>query len=295
MNSTNRTIAGTLLFLAVGLLPRAAEAGSRPAVGQAAPDVSAKEWLNAEEAPTLAGLRGKIVVVEFWATWCPPCRASIPHLVKLHEDYKDKGVVVIGLTSEDRKKAKIDAFAKRMKMTYIVGTGSRSNSAYGVRGIPSAFLVDPEGKVLWSGHPMGGLDTAIEEAVKKFPDAAKPAEKGEEKKAEPVDPVRAAAEPILANLLAGLKGNSYSRFSRDFDEKMKKSIPDEEAFRTRASQIWRTLGDSKSHVYLGSLKKGEATLVLWKASFTKTTDDVLVKLVLSKKDEKKLVSGLWFE
>lgn len=134
------------------------------------PEINAVRWLNTEQNPvTLAGLRGKVVVVEFWATWCPPCRASIPHLVKLHNKYKDEGVVIIGLTDEDYDRAKIGEFVQKMNMTYIVGTGSTSGPEYGVRGIPHAVVVGRDGRQVWRGHPMSGLEAAIETALGRAP------------------------------------------------------------------------------------------------------------------------------
>ena len=135
-------------------------------VGKPAPEIMAAYWLNSQ-ALTLAGLRGKIVVVEFWATWCPPCRASIPHLIEMNHKVAGKGVVFIGLTDEDRKT--VEPFAREMKMDYAVGGGSKTGGVYGVRGIPHAFIVDPSGTVAWEGHPMAGLDGALEEQLKKTP------------------------------------------------------------------------------------------------------------------------------
>lgn len=140
-------------------------------VGQAAPEISAKSWFNGPANLSLAKLRGKIVVVEFWATWCPPCRKSIPHLNELQKQWAKKGVVIIGLT--DEHKAKIKQFMKSQPMNYVVGTGSNDSGQYGVRGIPHAFVVDPEGTVVWRGHPMSGLDAAIEKAYETAPPTKK--------------------------------------------------------------------------------------------------------------------------
>ena len=60
-----------------------------------------------------------------------------------------------------------------MKINYIRGTGSNSGTDYGVSGIPHAFVISPKGKILWRGHPMSGLDKAIKDAIKKYPEAAK--------------------------------------------------------------------------------------------------------------------------
>lgn len=141
-----------------------------PPAEPAVPEINAVRWLNTEVNPvTLAGLHGKVVVLEFWATWCGPCRASIPHLVELHDKYKGEGVVIIGLTDEDYDRAKIGEFMEKMKMTYIVGTGSTSGQDYGVRGIPHAVVIGRDGRQVWRGHPMGKLGDAIETALGRPP------------------------------------------------------------------------------------------------------------------------------
>jgi len=136
-------------------------------VGKAAPEVSAQDWLN---SPPLAlqALRGKIVIVEFWATWCPPCRKSIPHLIELYKKFSGQGVVIMGLT--DEPKAKVEPFAKDMGMIYPVGCGSKSSGAYGVTGIPHAAIVDTAGNVVWEGHPMQpDFESTLEAQIKKTP------------------------------------------------------------------------------------------------------------------------------
>jgi len=131
-----------------------------------APEIRAGYWLNT--APlTLADLRGKIVVLEFWATWCGPCLKTIPHLIKIYKKYKDKGVAFVSLTNEPRRK--VEPFVEKMKMPYPIGGSSPTGRAYGVRGIPHAFIIDPSGKVVAQGHPMGGLEQALKRQLKKTP------------------------------------------------------------------------------------------------------------------------------
>ena len=129
--------------------------------GGEAPEVSAGTWINTDGFK-LADHKDKIVVVEFWATWCPPCRTSIPHLKTLHHEYKDKGVVLVSLSNEPADT--INEFNKKAGMDWIVGAESNAGSAYGVSGIPSAFIV-VDGKIVWNGHPMGGLDAEIKKLV----------------------------------------------------------------------------------------------------------------------------------
>ncbi len=135
--------------------------GCTQGTGGPAPEVSAGRWFNTDGFK-IADHQDKIVVVEFWATWCPPCRKAIPHLQKLHDTYKDKGVFLVSLTNEPA--ATIEEFNKKANMTWIVGAESNSGSAYGVSGIPAAFLV-VDGKIVWNGHPMGGLDAELEKHV----------------------------------------------------------------------------------------------------------------------------------
>ena len=96
---------------------------------------------------------GKPMLLEFWATWCPPCRESIPHLNEIHAKYKDRGLVVVGVT--DEPSAVIRKFQKDVAMDYAVATdtGGRLSEKMGINGIPHAFLVDKEGKIVWEGHP----------------------------------------------------------------------------------------------------------------------------------------------
>jgi len=161
-----RTLAFLAAAMAAGLA--AAQAPAQGLVGKPAPEIAAQDWLNSPPL-SLQAAKGKIVVVEFWATWCPPCRASIPHLIEMFKAYSPKGVVFMGLT--DEPKATVEPFAKEMKMIYPVGCGSQSAGAYGVRGIPHAFIIDPSGNVAWEGHPMAGLDKALEAQLAKTPPA----------------------------------------------------------------------------------------------------------------------------
>jgi cytochrome c biogenesis protein CcmG/thiol:disulfide interchange protein DsbE len=108
---------------------------------------------------------GKPLLLEFWATWCPPCRTSIPHLNEIHAKYKDRGLLVVGVTDEPN--AVIKKFQKEVPMDYAVATdtGGRLNEKMGISGIPHAFLVNKSGEIVWQGHPNRLTDADIEKIL----------------------------------------------------------------------------------------------------------------------------------
>ena len=135
-----------------------------PEIGKMAPEISAKAWINLKEPTTLAKLRGKVVIVEFWATWCGPCVEGIPHLNELQRKYAGKEVQLLSLVEEGH--ATMDKFLKRKAVEYPIGLESGALQAYGVHSIPHAFVVDKTGKIAWHGHPAGGeMEPAVAAAL----------------------------------------------------------------------------------------------------------------------------------
>jgi len=106
--------------------------------------------------------------------------------------------------------------------------------------------------------------------------------------------VRSIAGPILDNILKGMKKDDYTIWSQDFDVVMKESFSEEKFHKTN-QQILNQFGEYVSREYLGFLKKGSMTMVLWKSRFDDIADDVLITLVVSKRGDKYKVTGLWFE
>lgn len=135
-------------------------------VGDPAPKLGSGEWVQGE--PVGGFDKDHTYVVEFWATWCGPCRATIPHLDEMHETLKDKGVIFIGQDCWEREEDKVKPFIAEMgeKMSYRVVMDKDSYmadnwmKAAGQNGIPTAFVVNKESKVAWIGHP-ATLTTAI--------------------------------------------------------------------------------------------------------------------------------------
>jgi len=139
-------------------------------------DVGAKPeytLTNAVDGQTMSNedLQGKIVVMDFWATWCGPCMAAMPHMLKVQEEYRDKGVQIVGIS--------LDKDAETLKGTIKEHGLSWPNhydedrtitTQFGVKGIPTIYIMSPEGVVLWRGHP-SAMDAALEQALADFPTA----------------------------------------------------------------------------------------------------------------------------
>jgi thiol-disulfide isomerase/thioredoxin len=144
-------------------------AAANLAIGDPAPPIAVKEWIKGGPVDISAGKGKNIYVVEFWATWCAPCRETIPHMTDLQKKYRDRGVLVVGLT--DEAPSLVKTFVQKMgeKMDYAVGIDEREKAfkaymtPFDQDGIPHAFIVDKDGHLVWHGHPLGGLDKALEE------------------------------------------------------------------------------------------------------------------------------------
>lgn len=115
------------------------------------------------EKPELAG---KALILEFWATWCDPCRDSIPHLNEFAKAYQDKGLVVIGVTKEDE--TPVRDFVKEVPIRYFIGRDPAAALAghFGITIIPHAMIVDKNGKITWEGHPLTMQPGDIEAALR---------------------------------------------------------------------------------------------------------------------------------
>lgn len=101
--------------------------------------------LDGEEY-TLSKLKGKVVIVDFWATWCPPCRREVPHLVNYYNKYKDKGLIVLGVSAEDQQT--LDTFRKENNVTYPILLGTNDVfKKFEVRSIPHTLFIDRKGNV----------------------------------------------------------------------------------------------------------------------------------------------------
>ncbi len=118
-----------------------------PLLGRRAPDF-ALQTLDGSRTVRLSDLRGQVVVINFWASWCRDCRVEHPALTEAWQRYRDSGAVVLGIAFQDRK-GDSTAFARELSIDYplLQDPDSRTALAYGVYGIPETFFVSPDGRV----------------------------------------------------------------------------------------------------------------------------------------------------
>jgi peroxiredoxin len=119
----------------------------------------------------LSDFEGKIVLLDFWATWCPPCVQEIPGFIKLHEKYKDKGVAVVGVSLDQGGWQAVKPFIEKHKVTYPIVLGNMEVAqAYEIQPIPTTFILDPSGKIvntLIGYHPPEVFEKEIEALLEK--------------------------------------------------------------------------------------------------------------------------------
>jgi thiol-disulfide isomerase/thioredoxin len=155
----------TLALALVTTLSGAAQEASL--VGQAAPELTTKEFLGSDGRTRVADYKGQVLLVEKFATWCGPCIAQMPHLAKLAEEFGKDGFHVLSIS--DEPKDVVLQFLTQLnvtEITYTMGVGGGA-AAYPAPGIPKAFLIDVDGKVVWEGHPGQLTNGMIEAEVKK--------------------------------------------------------------------------------------------------------------------------------
>jgi peroxiredoxin len=118
----------------------------------------------------LEDLKGKVVLLNFFATWCGPCRQEVPELVKLYERFRDRGLEIVGISLDMEGAAVLDPFVKQYRIPYPIVLGTRQTvlDYGGVRGIPTSFLIDREGSIIehfvgW--RPARVIEAAVVEAL----------------------------------------------------------------------------------------------------------------------------------
>jgi cytochrome c biogenesis protein CcmG/thiol:disulfide interchange protein DsbE len=134
------------LFLTLAfLLARCAREEKAPAP-DLAPEFTVKTLDDREIS--LSGLKGKVILLDFWATWCSPCRESIPHLIQLYKTYREKGLEVIGMSLDKGNIDTVRHFVQSTDIPYpIVIAPEEVVRSYGVTGLPTSIFIDRQGKI----------------------------------------------------------------------------------------------------------------------------------------------------
>ncbi len=174
------TVAAAITLGSTALCQAGDYEGNRLTIGTPAPAIDISHWLKGDQVDEFE--TGKVYVLEFWATWCGPCRASMPHISKLQEQFRDYGVTFIGVSDEKLQTVagfltKTDRNEKLWtdKIRYTLATDPDESVkkdymvAAGQQTIPTAFIIGKEGKIEWIGnptHPKGDLDRALDAIVK---------------------------------------------------------------------------------------------------------------------------------
>jgi len=143
------TTASVIIFAAI--FSTACNNGSADAVPatelETAPDFSLKNFDGGRTK--LSDYRGKVIILDFWATWCPPCIKEIPDFVELQKEYGDKGLAILGISLDQNPKQVLPKFIKKYKVNYpILLTDGKVDKAFGgVTGIPTTFVIDQKGEI----------------------------------------------------------------------------------------------------------------------------------------------------
>jgi len=160
-----------IIFFLFSLTILLAGCSSKGGAGGPAPDFSLKDISG--NTVSLKDLRGKYVILDFWATWCPPCLMSIPELVSLHGKYKEKDLVVLGISLDDPDKVDtraLNRFRDQYRIGYTILRGNEKvvhdYSGPGGMPIPTMFLLDREGRIV--EKLVGFIPGRVEKSIKKL-------------------------------------------------------------------------------------------------------------------------------
>jgi len=157
-----------LLVMLVGILTCPSVLYAAPRSGQPAPDFKVNTLTG--QQVSLENYRGRVLVLDFFATWCQPCRVAVPHLVAMNRKYGTQGLSVLGMSVDEDGESMVKAFADHNRVTYPIAlAGEDLRADFGVRSVPVMFVIDKKGRVseVFRGATDGVLRSS-EQLVKKL-------------------------------------------------------------------------------------------------------------------------------
>lgn len=161
-----------ILLAAVSLCPAcskekspakpAAVSAAKAVEGAAAPDFTVKDMEGKDV--TLSSLKGSVVLVNFWATWCPPCKEEIPSMIKLNKAMSGKAFRMLAISIDEGGKEAVDSFFKGSKdLPCYLDTDAKTSQLYGTTGVPETFIVDKQGVI--QKKIVGGMDWSAPDVI----------------------------------------------------------------------------------------------------------------------------------
>ena len=150
------------LLLALALVLPAQADSLDPAEKPSAPGFTLKNMQG--NSVKLSDYRGQVVLLNFWATWCGPCREEMPSMEKLWQTYREQGLVILAVSTDNGGESRIKNFARRLKLTFpiLLDPDSLASDLYQVSGVPVSFLIDRQGRI--TARILGSKDWASEVA-----------------------------------------------------------------------------------------------------------------------------------
>ena len=236
------------LTLLAGILTAVASATAATLkIGDPAPPLQTAKFVQGEPVKTFDS--NHVYIVEFWATWCGPCRASIPHLNETWQKFKGKNLIVIGQDCWEQDESGVPAFVKKMgdKMTYRVALDDKSSEkdgamavnwmkAAGQNGIPTAFIVNRQGKIAWIGHPMALEESVLEQILTDKFDVAAYAKEFEKQQQE-----MEARQAVSKKLTQAMREKNWDTADAALAE-MEKPMPEKSRFQLGPTHLQILLG-----------------------------------------------------
>lgn len=104
----------------------------------------------AAENVSLSDYQGKVVLLNFWATWCMPCRQEMPSMERLWQQYRDQGLIILAVSTDEGGPGRVKSFVKRLKITFPIALDpdARASDLYQVSGLPVSYLIDQQGRIV---------------------------------------------------------------------------------------------------------------------------------------------------